>query len=90
MMLEDLDNYDWHAAFAYAGEQGGGATCVKPPTACEGAGEVRVCPVTRYEVAEILAMSEGRNDEQDWLGLFRLHDGRFLYLEAGCDYTGWG
>lgn len=41
------------------------------------------------DVAEILAMSEGENDEANWLMVVKLKDGRFSFLSAGCDYTGW-
>lgn len=44
---------------------------------------------TRDDVAEIIAMAEGENDGAEWVGVFRLNDGRFAVLRAGCDYTGW-
>jgi hypothetical protein len=40
-------------------------------------------------VAEILAMEDGVHDEADWIGLFKLKDGGVLFVESGCDYTGW-
>jgi hypothetical protein len=33
--------------------------------------------------------SDGQNDGDDWVGVFLLRDGRWAYLSAGCDYTGW-
>lgn len=50
-------------------------------------------PVAMFEpgdVAEVLAASEGENDETSWIAAFRLRDGRFAFLSAWCDYTGWG
>lgn len=44
---------------------------------------------TMDEVESVVASSEGENDGQNWLAVFNLKDGRFAYLEAGCDYTGW-
>jgi hypothetical protein len=41
------------------------------------------------DVAEVVASSDGCHDADNWVGVFKLHDGRFLYLSAGCDYTGW-
>ena len=41
------------------------------------------------DVAEVLSADAGCNDEADWLLVVRLNDGRFGYLHAGCDYTGW-
>jgi len=44
---------------------------------------------TKDDVAEVLCASEGENDGANWLALLRLKDGRFVFLSAGCDYTGW-
>jgi hypothetical protein len=41
------------------------------------------------DVAEIIAMEEGEDDGENWLMVVRLEDGRFSFLSAGCDYTGW-
>lgn len=34
-------------------------------------------------------LSDGQNDGDAWIGVFLLRDGRWAYLAAGCDYTGW-
>lgn len=44
---------------------------------------------TREDVAEVFGKKEGQNDGDPWRCWGRLNDGRFFYLEAGCDYTGW-
>lgn len=44
----------------------------------------------RSDVAAVLGLVEGENDGADWVGVFRLRDGRFASITAGCDYTGWG
>lgn len=44
---------------------------------------------TMDDVAEIVASDDGYNDGDNWIGLFRLNDGTFGVLRAGCDYTGW-
>lgn len=41
------------------------------------------------DVAEVIRYEEGENDVADWKLLGRLKDGRYFYLAAGCDYTGW-
>jgi hypothetical protein len=46
-------------------------------------------PFTREEVSEVIAAEDGENDGDNWVGIFRLKDGRIGYLTAGCDYTGW-
>ena len=46
-------------------------------------------PPTRADVIEILALRNGVRDELGWIGAFLLKDGRFLFAEGSCDYTGW-
>ena len=45
---------------------------------------------TFNDIQDVLGMSDGENDEQDWLLIGKLKDGRYFRLKAGCDYTGWG
>ena len=88
-MLTELDNYDWQEAFGYAGEPEthGSVNISAVP------GELQhddfLTPITREDVVELGAMSEGENDEQSWMCYGRVLDGRWFYLEAWCDYTGW-
>jgi hypothetical protein len=42
------------------------------------------------EIKSILALHQGRNDEDNWIGIFQLECGLFACISAGCDYTGWG
>ncbi len=46
-------------------------------------------PFEREDVVEIISKAEGAHDEDNWVGVFKLRDGRYGYLTAGCDYTGW-
>lgn len=41
------------------------------------------------DIAEVLAVWEGENDGDDWRWVLRLNDNRFVFLQGGCDYTGW-
>lgn len=41
------------------------------------------------EVEKVLAVWEGQNDGDDWRWVLKLSDGRFCFLQGGCDYTGW-
>lgn len=41
------------------------------------------------DVAEIIKADEGENDGSSWLAVGVLKDGRFFFLSAWCDYTGW-
>jgi len=41
------------------------------------------------DVESIIANSEGENDGQPWLMVGTLKDGRYFFLSAWCDYTGW-
>lgn len=88
-MLDKLNNYDWDEVFKYA-----------TPTICEAkhvhkpeatiTSSVSTAGFTREDVELIIAMEDGSNEGPNWLGLFHLKDGRFAFISAGCDYTGWG
>lgn len=41
------------------------------------------------DVAEVRNAVEGENDGDEWIVWGKLKDGRWFYLKAGCDYTGW-
>lgn len=41
------------------------------------------------QVAEMIASSEGQNGGDNWLLVVKLADGRYSFLSAGCDFTGW-
>lgn len=81
-MLAELDDYDWAEVF---GEGGGGNTTPD----VDSLDETPTDPVLRENVAEIIVMVNGENDGDDWVGLFRMNDGRWLAAQGGCDYTGW-
>ncbi len=92
MEKSELNEYDWREVFAYAGD--GTVDDLGPPSgfgsvsACLGS-EVATGPVLRAEVARIIAASEGENDGNNWLIVTQQNDGRFAFVSAGCDYTGW-
>jgi hypothetical protein len=48
-----------------------------------------VMGLSAADVAEVLALGDGENEERSWLAILRMKDGRFVYLTAWCDYTGW-
>lgn len=48
------------------------------------------------DVDKVLAVYEGERDERDWRWVLKLtkeakqkHGSPFVYLQGGCDYTGW-
>jgi len=82
---ELLEDGDW--AQVFADESWGNVdktVQVAPPGA-----DVDDAPFGRQDVEEIIAAVNGENDAADWLGLFRLKDGRYAVCSGGCDYTGW-
>ena len=88
-----LDDYDWAKAFEYAGEvpteeycRADGQPSVKPASPLM---DVSTSNFSRCDVIEIIALHVGANDEDNWLCVGRLFDGRWFALDAGCDYTGW-
>lgn len=41
------------------------------------------------DVMGILAEIPGENDELYWYWILKLNDGRYVYADGWCDYTGW-
>jgi len=41
------------------------------------------------DIDKVLAVYQGEGDERDWVWILRLIDKRMVYLQGGCDYTGW-
>ena len=82
-MLDRLNNYDWNEAFHYAKEP----TVVCPPG--YKTSDIIKTGFTEEDVKFIIAMVDGENDGDEWVGCFLLHDGRWASLRAGCDYSGW-
>lgn len=76
------DEYDWTEAFAVACRDH--IESVPPGT------NHRCDPFALTDVKRVIARVDGENDESDWVGVFELHDGRYVAIEAWCDYTGWG
>lgn len=79
-ILPELCDYDWREAFKYA----------VTPAPLIGDLVVTRNGFAREDVVEILYRADGQNEEEEWVGVFRLRDGRFAVLRAGCDYSGWG
>jgi hypothetical protein len=50
---------------------------------------ISYAPFDFNEISEVLYADEGENDGESWVGVFKLNDGRFGYVDAWCDYTGW-
>ena len=44
---------------------------------------------TVENIDKVLAVWEGENDGDDWRWVLRLNDKRTVFLQGGCDYTGW-
>lgn len=88
-MLERLDDYDWKEAFGAAGKEIG-TQLNGVPVVVQFTAPVPTTPFSREDVQEIIAISDGENDGSNWLGVFKLNDGRYAVIDSGCDYTGWG
>ena len=88
-MLKALDDWDWHQAFGYAGEGGADANSAgSTPSPVKGYDGPN-SGFSRADVDHLILLREGENDGPEWLAAGQLRDGRWFYLEAGCDYTGW-
>lgn len=73
------DDYSWVEAFIYG-------SSIRTNPAIEG---VSLSPISIDDVTEVIAMQEGENDGPSWIMAGRVKDGRYFFLSAGCDYTGW-
>ena len=83
-------DWDWQEVLAYAGKD----PCLQgqqpAPSPSPVTDSTMDCaPFGMADVAEVLHAREGDHDGPSWLVVLRLNDGRFAYIEAGCDYTGW-
>ena len=83
-MLPQLEEYDWSEAFGYCNPPG----VVLPERNNDNPVSLRK-NYSREDVETILYSSEGENDGLSWIMVGKLKDGRYFYLNAGCDYTGW-
>lgn len=79
------DDYGWGEVFG----EGSGGNCNKKTDPCPPGSDVDCTPPSRADVVEVIASANGENDGPEWIGVFRLRDGRFLLAYGGCDYTGW-
>ena len=50
---------------------------------------INFAPFSINDIEEILYYFEGENDGDSWMGVFKLNNGKFGYVDAWCDYTGW-
>lgn len=80
----DIDFSSWGYAFAYANGKR-----AKPEVAVPGL-TTDTTPFDRADVKEIYGIDPGFNDGPPWICYGKLKDGRYFFLTAWCDYTGWG
>lgn len=78
---EPFQDWDWEEVFKYAAQ---------PRVAGSGPHDPDALGFSREDVKQVISYDNGENDLEDWVALMQLWDGRFAYIEAGCDYTGWG
>lgn len=82
---ELLDDYDWSEVFG----EGSGGNCTNKTDACPPGASIDCTPPIRADVESVLATVNGERDQDEWVGVFKLKDGRFLLATGSCDYTGW-
>lgn len=88
-IIEELrDGYDWKEVFGYAGEEGA-CGWGSPSKVANASDDLSTAPFSRADVVALKHWTEGENDGPPWRVCGWLRDGRWFYLEAGCDYTGW-
>lgn len=78
--LEDMKNdYNWKEVFGYG-----------QPTRVLGDDVTSTDSFDLEDVEVILGSYNGENDGDTWIAVGQLKDRRYFFIEAGCDYTGWG
>ncbi len=84
---EDLftDYSDWAEVFG----EGTGGNTTDETDAIPDNSDIDTSPPKRADVVEIIAAVNGENDADEWIGVFKLKDGRYLVACGSCDYTGW-
>lgn len=93
-MLKELDTLDWANVFGWAGEENGAKNTIGRrkaavlPPAIRAPGESEVV-VTREDVAQVAYLREGEAGVREWVGCFKLKDGRWLFVAAACQHGGW-
>jgi hypothetical protein len=92
-LCDEENGYHWESAFQCCGPAEEGSNCFNSPNVSQAIekGHVPTTPFQRVDVKRVIAkvVETGCYAETDVLGVFELHDGRFAFLTAGCDTTGW-
>jgi hypothetical protein len=73
------DDYDWYRALIVSD--------IRPADPTDQT--ISLASFCTAEIASILVSVEGENDGDYWMMIGTLKDGRWFFLSAGCDYTGW-
>lgn len=87
-----LIDMDWCEAFHYVrpiARTGDGRNGQIARRAGAGPHDPQVPGWTMGDVRFVFAAEEGERDRDPWIALMQLWDGRYAFLEVGCDYTGW-
>jgi len=89
-ILERLSGYDWEQVFACAGEELKETTAYNEPSISRALGStVSDKGFARTDIAALHGAEDGENDGANWIAWGQLHDRRWFFVSAGCDYTGW-
>lgn len=91
-LLPELNDYDWYHAFAFSSGESRGVANGKggiPTWVRDDVHSGEAEPFSRLDVAEVYGKADGENDGAEWLVYGLLKDGRYFFISAGCDYTGW-
>jgi hypothetical protein len=79
-------NGDWEEVFGFEGHGPRTSNRVKE---CRPGSGIDTMPFERYDIDEIIASAEGERDEQEWICVCKLVDGRFAVAYGYCGYSGW-
>ena len=80
------DNDDWREVFAFSGSGGKNPANVQVVLGANCSDN----HFTQKDIKSVFAYEEGKKNCDAWLICGQLLDGRYFFIEAWCDYTGWG
>jgi hypothetical protein len=82
----DLESYDWeHIIEEYCFEPH-----VTPADWAEFKQGQAAASFTINDIEHTIAYEDGDNDGPEWIAIFKLKNKKYAFVEASCDYTGWG
>lgn len=84
-------NYDWMQVWNIDGDADSNSNLfgILNPEGVPPGSNVDIDELKFNDIDKLISSIEGERDNQDWVCVVKMKDGRFASVRAGCDYTGW-